>query len=149
MTATITDVSVDSKNFTVNTTGSTNIAADATDTTWTVQPVSGLSAGTYTGQITVTYNGAAPATARVTLTVSEGSAPAEATLSVDGATVTQTVGKLENIPITIRNTSAFDAAIRQVAINDTNNYFTVNGDGSSKIPRQPERRILLVCHSQG
>ena len=134
VTATITDVSVDSKNFTVNTTGSTNIAADATDTTWTVQPVSGLSAGTYTGQITVTYNGAAPATARVTLTVSEGSAPAEATLSVDGATVTQTVGKLENIPITIRNTSAFDAAIRQVAINDTNNYFTVNGDGSSKIP---------------
>lgn len=100
----------------------------------TVQPVSGLSAGTYTGQITVTYNGAAPATARVTLTVSEGSAPAEATLSVDGATVTQTVGELENIPITIRNTSAFDAAIRQVAINDTNNYFTVNGDGSSKIP---------------
>lgn len=134
VTATITDVSVDSKNFTVNTTGSTNIAADATDTTWTVQPVSGLSAGTYTGQITVTYNGAAPATARVTLTVSEGSAPAEATLSVDGATVTQTVGKLENIPITIRNTSAFDAAIRQVAINDTNNYFTVNGDGSSKLP---------------
>ena len=134
VTASITDVSVDSNNFTVNTTGSTNIAADATDTTWTVQPVSGLSAGTYTGQITVTYNGAAPATARVTLTVSEGSAPAEATLSVDGATVTQTVGKLENIPITIRNTSAFDAAIRQVAINDTNNYFTVNGDGSSKLP---------------
>ena len=134
VTATITDVSVDSQNFTVNTTGSTNIAADATDTTWTVQPVAGLPAGTYTGQITVTYNGAAPATARVTLTVSEGSAPAEATLSVDGATVTQTVGELENIPITIRNTSAFDAAIRQVAINDTNNYFTVNGDGSSKIP---------------
>lgn len=134
VTATITDVSVDSQNFTVNTTGSTNIAADATDTTWTVQPVAGLPAGTYTGQITVTYNGAAPATAQVTLTVSGGSAPAEATLSVDGATVTQTVGELENIPITIRNTSAFDAAIRQVAINDTNNYFTVNGDGSSKIP---------------
>ena len=134
VTATITDVSVDSQNFTVNTTGSTNIAADATDTTWTVQPVAGLPAGAYTGQITVTYNGAAPATAQVTLTVSGGSAPAEATLSVDGATVTQTVGELENIPITIRNTSAFDAAIRQVAINDTNNYFTVNGDGSSKIP---------------
>ena len=134
VTATITDVSVDSQNFTVNTTGSTNIAAGATDTTWTVQPVAGLPAGAYTGQITVTYNGAAPATAQVTLTVSEGSVPAEATLSVDGATVTQTVGKLENIPITIRNTSAFDAAIRQVAINDTNNYFTVNGDGSSKIP---------------
>ena len=133
VTATITDVSVDSKNFTVNTTGSTNIAADATDTTWTVQPVSGLSAGTYTGQIIVTYNGAAPATAQVTLTVSEGSAPAEATLSVDGATVTQTVGDLKNIPITIQNTSAFDAAIRQVAINDTNNNFTVNGNGSSKI----------------
>ena len=133
VTATITDVSVDSKNFTVNTTGSTNIAADATDTTWTVQPVSGLSAGTYTGQIIVTYNGAAPATAQVTLTVSEGSVPAEATLSVDGATVTQTVGDLKNIPITIQNTSAFDAAIRQVAINDTNNNFTVNGNGSSKI----------------
>lgn len=133
VTATITDVSVDSKNFTVNTTGSTNIAAGATDTTWTVQPVAGLPAGAYTGQITVTYNGAAPATAQVTLTVSEGSAPAEATLSVDGATETQTVGELENIPITIWNTSAFDAAIRQVAIDNTNN-FTVNGDGSSKIP---------------
>ena len=133
VTATITDVSVDSQNFTVNTTGSTNIAAGATDTTWTVQPVAGLPAGAYTGQITVTYNGAAPATAQVTLTVSEGSVPAEATLSVDGATVTQTVGEPENIPITIQNTSAFDAAIRQVAINDTNNYFTVNGNGSSKI----------------
>ena len=133
VTATITDVSVDSQNFTVNTTGSTNIAAGATDTTWTVQPVAGLPAGAYTGQITVTYNGAAPAIAQVTLTVSGGSAPAEATLSVDGATVTQTVGDLKNIPITIQNTSAFDAAIRQVAINDTNNNFTVNGNGSSKI----------------
>lgn len=132
-TANITSVNSDSSDFVI-TEGNKQIAVGATDTSWTIQPVSGLSAGTYTGQITVTYNGAAPATARVTLTVSEGSAPAEATLSVDGATVTQTVGKLENIPITIRNTSAFDAAIRQVAINDTNNYFTVNGDGSSKIP---------------
>ena len=149
VTATITDVSVDSKNFTVNTTGSTNIAADATDTTWTVQPVSGLSAGTYTGQITVTYNGAAPATAQVTLTVSGGSAPAEATLSVDGATVTQTVGDLKDIPITIQNTSAFDAAIRQVAINDTNNNFTVNGDGSSKISAHQSDASWYVTPNPG
>ena len=134
VTATITDVSVDSQNFTVNTTGSTNIAADATDTTWTVQPVAGLPAGSYTGQITVSYNGDATATAQVTLTVTGGKAPAEASLSVNDATQTQTVGELKAIPITIQNTSAFDAAIRQVAINDTNNYFTVNGDGSSKIP---------------
>lgn len=133
VTATITDVSVDSQYFTVNTTGSTNIAASATDTTWTVQPVSGLSAGTYTGLITVTYNDAATATAQVTLTVSGGSAPAEATLSVDGATETQTVGELEKIPITIQNTTAFDAVIKQVAISDTTN-FAINGDGFSQIP---------------
>lgn len=132
VTATITDVSVDSKNFTVNTTGSTNIAADATDTTWTVQPVSGLSAGTYTGQIIVTYNGAAPATAQVTLTVTGGKAPAEASLSVNDATETQTVGELKAIPITIQNTSAFDAAIRKVTIDNTTD-FTINGDGFSKI----------------
>lgn len=132
VTATIAEVSVDSKNFTVNTTGSTNIAAGATDTTWTVQPVAGLPAGAYTGQITVTYNGAAPATAQVTLTVIEGSAPAEATLSVDGATVTQTVGEPNTIPITIQNTSAFDAAIRKVTIDNTTD-FTINGDGFSKI----------------
>ena len=149
VTATITDVSVDSKNFTVNTTGSTNIAAGATDTTWTVQPVAGLPAGAYTGQITVTYNGAAPATAQVTLTVSGGSAPAEATLSVDGATVTQTVGDLKDIPITIQNTSAFDAAIRQVAINDTNNNFTVNGDGSSKISAHQSDASWYVTPNPG
>lgn len=133
VTATITDVSVDSQYFTVNTTGSTNIAAGATDTTWTVQPVAGLSVGTYTGQIIVTYNDAATATEKVTLNVSGGSAPAEATLSVDGATETQTVGDLKDIPITIRNTSAFDAAIRRVDIDNTKN-FTVNGDGFSQIP---------------
>lgn len=132
VTATITDVSVDSQNFTVNTTGSTNIAAGATDTTWTVQPVAGLPAGAYTGQITVTYNGAAPATAQVTLTVTGGKAPAEASLSVNDATETQTVGELKAIPITIQNTSAFDAAIRKVTIDNTTD-FTINGDGFSKI----------------
>ena len=132
VTASITDVSVDSNNFTVNTTGSTNIAAGATDTTWTVQPVAGLPAGAYTGQITVTYNGAAPATAQVTLTVTGGKAPAEASLSVNDATETQTVGELKAIPITIQNTSAFDAAIRKVTIDNTTD-FTINGDGFSKI----------------
>ena len=132
VTATITDVSVDSQNFTVNTTGSTNIAAGATDTTWTVQPVSGLSAGSYTGQITVSYNGDATATAQVTLTVTGGKAPAEASLSVNDATETQTVGELKAIPITIQNTSAFDAAIRKVTIDNTTD-FTINGDGFSKI----------------
>ena len=131
-TATITDVSVDSQCFTVNTTGSTNIAAGATDTTWTVQPVAGLSVGTYTGQIIVTYNDAATATAKVTLNVSGGSAPAEASLSVNDATQTQTVGELKAIPITIQNASAFDAAIRKVTINNTTD-FTINGDGFSKI----------------
>ena len=132
VTASITDVSVDSNNFTVNTTGSTNIAAGATDTTWTVQPVSGLSAGSYTGQITVSYNGDATATAQVTLTVTGGKAPAEASLSVNDATQTQTVGELKAIPITIQNTSAFDAAIRKVTIDNTTD-FTINGDGFSKI----------------
>lgn len=132
VTASITDVSVDSNNFTVNTTGSTNIAARATDTTWTVQPVSGLSAGSYTGQITVSYNGDATATAQVTLTVTGGKAPAEASLSVNDATETQTVGELKAIPITIQNTSAFDAAIRKVTIDNTTD-FTINGDGFSKI----------------
>lgn len=54
--------------FVVNETGRTIIAAGATDTSWTIQPVAGLSAGTYTTQFVVEYDGL-KAMANVTFTV--------------------------------------------------------------------------------
>jgi len=54
--------------FTVNETGRTQIVAGTTDQSWTIQPAAGLSAGTYTTQFVVEYNGG-KASANVTFTV--------------------------------------------------------------------------------
>ena len=60
--------------FTVNENGSTVIKAGTTDTTWTVQPKAGLTAGTYTTSFVVSYDGGT-ATAVVSLTVAEKPTP--------------------------------------------------------------------------
>lgn len=63
--------------FMVNETGRGVIAAGETDTSWTVQPKSGLAAGTYTADFVVSYNGGV-ATASVSLTVEEKFEPTAA-----------------------------------------------------------------------
>ena len=67
--------------FTVNQDGSTIIAAGATDTTWTIQPAAGLSAGIYTTEFVAEYDGT-QSRANVSFTVKE-KAPVKYNLTVE------------------------------------------------------------------
>ena len=70
--ATVSSVALtgDTTAFVLNKTDGCTIAAGTTDqTTYTIQPAAGLSPGTYSATITVTYNGGAIATANVQFTV--------------------------------------------------------------------------------
>ncbi len=73
--ATITGVSLSGageSSFTLNKTDNATITAGATDsTTYTVRPNAGLAVGTYTAEITVTYNNGATAKSTVTFTVNK------------------------------------------------------------------------------
>ncbi len=73
--ATITRVTVSGENFTVGGSGST-VPAGESITTWTIQPAAGLTAGTHTGTVTVTYNNGATATAEVSFVVNRQSSGA-------------------------------------------------------------------------
>ena len=66
--ATIERVSVSGDAFTIGGGGDTVEAGKAIDT-WTIQPKAGLSAGTHTATITVTYNNGLTATAEISFTV--------------------------------------------------------------------------------
>lgn len=66
--ATIERVSVSGDAFTIGGGGDTVEAGKAIDT-WTIQPKAGLSAGTHTATITVTYNNGMTATAEISFTV--------------------------------------------------------------------------------
>ncbi len=67
--ATISAVTVsDPGKFTIGGSGNT-VTAGGSITTWTIQPAAGLSVGTHTATITVTYDGSATATAQVSFTV--------------------------------------------------------------------------------
>ena len=72
--ATISDVTVNNTNFII-TDGETTVSANGTNSTYTIQPVAGLAAGSYTATITVTYDNGATATAEVSFTVNEESTP--------------------------------------------------------------------------
>ena len=62
--ATISSVTVDSANFTIAGSGAA-VPAGGSISSWTIQPAAGLSSGTYSATITVTYNNDATATANV------------------------------------------------------------------------------------
>lgn len=62
--ATISSVTVDSANFTIAGSGA-EVPAGGSISSWTIQPAAGLSSGTYSATITVTYNNDATATANV------------------------------------------------------------------------------------
>ena len=77
----------DAASFTVNQNGSSTIAAGATDSTWTIQPVSGLAAGTYTTTFVVRYDEGKTASASVRFEVKNQSEPvAKYVLTVEGGT---------------------------------------------------------------
>lgn len=70
--ATISSVTVSGDSFNVGGSGST-VPAGESITTWTIQPAAGLTAGTHTGTVTVTYNNGATATAEVSFVVNRQS----------------------------------------------------------------------------
>lgn len=78
--ATIERVSVSGDAFTIGGGGDTVEAGKAIDT-WTIQPKAGLSAGTHTATITVTYNNGLTATAEISITVE---ATYRLTVALDG-----------------------------------------------------------------
>lgn len=78
--ATIERVSVSGDAFTIGGGGDTVEAGKALDT-WTIQPKAGLSAGTHTATITVTYNNGLTATAEISITVE---ATYRLTVALDG-----------------------------------------------------------------
>lgn len=68
--AAISSVTVSDDAFTVGS-GFTAVTAGGANTTWTIQPKAGLSAGNYNGTVTVTYNGGKTAKAKVGFTVNK------------------------------------------------------------------------------
>lgn len=72
--ATISDIIISGSAFTINS-GDKLVYTDRPNNTWTIQPKAGLNAGTYTGTLTVTYNGNATVAAEVKFTVTPLSVP--------------------------------------------------------------------------
>lgn len=83
--ATITKVEADSSDFIIGGSG-TQVAVGGSISTWTVQPKAGLSKGTYTATITVTYDNNATAAANVSFTVNGVSQEAPASPELDKKT---------------------------------------------------------------
>ena len=74
--------SVSSGNFILNT-GTDAIASGSTDTSWTIRPIAGLAAGTYTATVTVSASGIANITKQVIFVVSSYSQPQQNTDNAD------------------------------------------------------------------
>jgi hypothetical protein len=66
--STITDISVSNTDFILSGSGNL-VAVGGSINSWTIQPAAGLSAGTHTATITVTYTGGAMATADVSIVI--------------------------------------------------------------------------------
>jgi len=80
--------------FTVNENGRSTIEAGATDTSWNIQPDAGLTAGTYTTEFVVEYDGG-EAKANVSFTVKEKT-PDASTLTLEDDTVSDSYTEDEN-----------------------------------------------------
>ena len=91
----ISNVTVDSTDFTIGGSGSTVTAGGSIDT-WTVQPAAGLAAGSHTATITVTYNDGATATALVSFTVAKAAQTAPGAPTIKSKTWNSVT--LETVP---------------------------------------------------
>ncbi len=118
--ATITGVtSSDPARFIVNTNGSSQIAAGARDTSWTIRPAAGLAAGTYGATVTVTYDGGKTVSSPVSFVV-KGSAPAPASELVIGNVAFDPLEKGYSVPaaknFTVSNTGNADVTVNSAAL---------------------------------
>ena len=118
--ATITGVtSSDPARFIVNTNGSSQIAAGATDTSWTIQPAAGLAAGTYGATVTVTYDGGKTVSSTVSFVVKE-SAPAPVSELVIGNVAFDPLQEGYSVPaaknFTVSNTGNADVTVNSDAL---------------------------------
>ena len=134
--ATIASVSSsDPTRFIINATGSTQIAAGATDTSWTIQPAGNLTQGTYAATLVVTYDGGKTAQADVSFTVTQdaAAAPSLTVGKVDFGSVVKGSAPVVQ-PISITNGGGSTATVTRVYLSGTNaDSFTVNDNGSTQI----------------
>lgn len=98
--ATISGVTVDNASFVIGGSGST-VPAGGSISTWTIQPAAGLSVGTYTATITVTYDGGATATAQVSFTVTRRPSSGGGGTTPSNPTYTPGVTEPENGAVTV------------------------------------------------
>lgn len=100
--ATISGVTVDNASFVIGGSGST-VPAGGSISTWTIQPAAGLSVGTYTATITVTYDGGATAqaTAQVSFTVTRRPSSGGGGTTPSNPTYTLGVTEPENGAVTV------------------------------------------------
>ena len=96
--ATISDITISGSAFTLNP-GDKLVHTDHPNNTWTIQPKAGLNAGTYTGTLTVTYNGNATAFAEVKFTVKPLPVPTYP-VTINGGEGSGTYGVGEKVTIT-------------------------------------------------
>lgn len=136
--ATISSVSVDSENFVIAGSG-TNVPVGESINTWTIQPVAGLSAGTYTATITVTYDGGATATAQVSFIVEQPSTPSSPTYRVTindllhGSITSNHTWASTGTKVTLTITPDDGYQLDVLTITDRNGEtvnYTTNADGS-------------------
>ncbi|MBR6571104.1 MAG: SH3 domain-containing protein [Clostridia bacterium] len=126
------------ESFVVNENGRSVIAAGATDTTWTIQPVAGLSEGTYTTNFIVLYDNDAKASATVTFTVSAGEVIVpKAELKIEDILFAEVEeGYSQPAPVEVKITNIGDAdAVLTALYPDGGNAtaFKVNEDGRTTI----------------
>lgn len=105
--------------FIINATGSTQIAAGATDTSWTIQPAANLAAGTYGATVTVTYDGGKTVSSTVSFVVKE-SAPAPVSELVIGNVAFDPLQEGYSVPaaknFTVSNTGNADVTVNSAAL---------------------------------
>ncbi|MCD8224292.1 MAG: DUF6273 domain-containing protein [Clostridiales bacterium] len=129
--STITSVSLsgtDAGSFRLNKTDGATITAQSTDSsTYTVQPEEGLSAGTYTATIVVTYNDGATAEAEVSFTVNEA--------ALSYYTITATAGEGGSITLTAADMSQGGYAVYEITPDNGYEIDVVMVDGADATDR--------------
>lgn len=121
--------------FIVSNNGSSQIAAGATDTSWTIQPAAGLVAGTYGATVTVTYDGGKTVSSTVSFVVKE-SAPAPVSelfiYNVAFDVVQEGYQPVSEKAFTVINTGSADVNVTSATLSGTNSTsFTLSGGATT------------------